>query len=59
MIKSLEEYEKIEHQFEKERKTEKEHEFLEYLKDGRLEKLITIWNSEKKWTDRSFRYCKS
>ena len=47
MIKSLEEYEKIVHQFEKERKTEKEHEFLEYLKDGRLEKLITIWNSEK------------
>ena len=47
MIKSKEEYGKVVRQFEKDRKTDKEHEFLEYLKEGRLEKLITIWNSEK------------
>ena len=47
MIKSKEEYGKVVRQFEKDRKTDKEHEFLEYLKEGQLEKLITIWNSEK------------
>lgn len=53
MIKSKEEYKRIVYQFEKNKKTDKEREFLEYLKDGKLKKIITIWNSEKDFLELS------